>query len=128
MCVSAHLLHCWPLRQVVLVGAASNPETQALMDAIHAPLAPDKVVIALDPSDPECLEFWNERNPAAVAVASDLLARGPDCKPTVFVCQNFTCQAPTSDAGAVKEVLTRGKSGGGVQRVDLGALGIGSKA
>jgi hypothetical protein len=35
--------------------------------------------------------------------------------PTAFVCQNFTCQAPTGDAGKVYELLS--KQGEGVVKL-----------
>lgn len=128
MCASGFLLQRWPLRQVVVVGSLKNPETQHLLDAVHSPFVPDKSVIIIDPTDSDCLEFWKSNNQEAVTVASSLLTEGGDCKPTVFVCQNYTCQAPTSDSKMVKELLTNVQSGSRIQQVDLATLGIGSSS
>lgn len=42
--------------------------------------------------------------PSAAAAGE---AGGAGLAPTAFVCQNFTCQAPTGDAGRVYELLSK---------------------
>ena len=41
------------------------------------------------------------------AAAGDAAGGDGGFTPTAFVCQNFTCQAPTSDADKVYELLSR---------------------
>jgi uncharacterized protein YyaL (SSP411 family) len=53
---------------------------------------------------------------AAAAATSDVAAAaGADggYQPTAFVCQNFTCQAPTASAQKVYELLTAAGTGAG---------------
>lgn len=119
-----HFLLCmdrWPLRQVVVLGKKSSPEFKVLLDAVHAPFAPDKVVITLDPADTTGVQFWREKNPHAVAVVGGLL-NDSEAKPTVFVCQNFACQAPTSNPERVRELLSAVRQGPKTQAVDLGSI------
>ena len=70
MCCSAHLLKMHEaMRQIIVAGSASAPETQALISAAHsAALAPDKVVILIDLEDDGCVRFFEDLNPDAVAM------------------------------------------------------------
>lgn len=114
---------------------------------MHASWSPDKIILLIDPADPESVQFWQGANPAAwamveahysktaaaapagagpgeaaaaitaaAAAASDVAAAaGADggYQPTAFVCQNFTCQAPTASAQKVYELLTAAGTGAG---------------
>lgn len=111
----------WPLRQVVVLGNKESAELNVLLDAVHTPFAPDKVVILLDPADTIGLEFWQEKNPQAVAVVGELLDN-MEAKPTVFICQNFACQTPTSNPDKVVELLSAGRQGSKPQAVDIGSI------
>jgi hypothetical protein len=51
----------------------------------------------------------------AAAAAAAGSANDGGFAPTAFVCQNFTCQAPTGDAGKVYELLS--KQGEGVVKL-----------
>jgi hypothetical protein len=42
---------------------------------------------------------------------------GAGFAPTAFVCQNFTCQAPTGDAGRVYELLSKHQGAAGVVKL-----------
>eukprot|EP00879_Flechtneria_rotunda_P027714 GHRR01029701.1.p1 GENE.GHRR01029701.1~~GHRR01029701.1.p1 ORF type:complete len:177 (+),score=71.93 GHRR01029701.1:156-686(+) len=141
MCAAAWLRTRTPLRQVIIAGAINNPKTQALLDAAAASWAPDKALILIDPANPESVGFWRKGNPeawnmveshfsntgsaaAAAAVggqqaevaASEVAAAGgadaANFEPTAFVCQNFTCQAPTQSPGRLYELLSNVKPAG----------------
>jgi hypothetical protein len=149
--------------QVIVAGEASQPATQALLNAAHAAWAPDKALLLIDPTDDESASFWQQHNPEAWAMvdahykkaaaagagagggvssgidaaaaaegprgevkASEIAAAGgaPNeaaggAVPTAFVCQNFTCLAPTSDADKLYEQLSvragRAAAGSGVK-------------
>ena len=49
------------------------------------------------------MAWWQERNPAAVAVAGG--AGGEGAPAAAFVCQNMTCRAPTSDPAKLRQLL-----------------------
>lgn len=70
----------------------------------------DKVVIQLDLSDAALTAFWRAHNPEALAVAEAAGAKAGGAA-TAYVCQNFTCKAPTSDPGKVSALLAQPRSG-----------------
>jgi hypothetical protein len=52
----------------------------------------------------------------------------PSTRATAFICQDFTCKAPTTEPNAVKEMLRERRSTGGaagrvqIMPVDLGGI------
>lgn len=110
LCCSLALLSGGHPRQVIIAGARGAPDTEALVDAAFAPFAPDKVVIQLDPGNEEEMRWWGRFNPEAVAMveATGMEAGEPA---TAFICQNFTCQAPTTDPAKVRELLAKPRVG-----------------
>ncbi|MCA1553086.1 MAG: thioredoxin domain-containing protein, partial [Chloroflexi bacterium] len=76
-------------KEIALVGASSATEMAALVQAIFRPYLPNRVVL--------------QQDDGANALRSPLLADKLmlDGKPTVYVCQNYTCQAPVTDPHAL---------------------------
>ncbi|KAL4448270.1 hypothetical protein ABPG75_005489 [Micractinium tetrahymenae] len=111
MACALHLLVLGHPRQVIIAGKRGAPDTEALVDAAYRSYTPDKVIIHLDPSDQQLMAWWRSRNPEAVEVveATGFEAGEPA---TAFICQNFTCQAPTTSPDKVKEILARPRTGG----------------
>ncbi|EFJ48164.1 hypothetical protein VOLCADRAFT_81232 [Volvox carteri f. nagariensis] len=99
MCCAAHTFSKRPLRQVIVAGTAGATDTGALLDAVHSPYCPDKVVLVMDPSDPRDMAFWRKHNPPAYDMVTQ--------PAVVFICQNFTCQAPTTDPARVRQLLAQ---------------------
>ncbi|BDA44314.1 Spermatogenesis-associated protein 20 [Coccomyxa sp. Obi] len=126
MCCALHLLDSGHLRQVIIAGRRGAPDTEALLDAAQAVFAPDKAVIFIDPSDKASVDFWREHNPQALAMVEGANLKG-DSPATAFVCQNFTCKAPTSDPKKLKAALAEARSAPSAApvlgQVDLSALG-----
>ncbi|WIA34616.1 hypothetical protein OEZ86_012935 [Tetradesmus obliquus] len=127
MCAAAWMRLHTPLRQVIVAGSPSQPATQALLNAAHAAWAPDKALLLIDQADAESASFWQQHNPEAwamveahyskaAAAAAAGAAAGGEVEPTAFVCQNFTCLAPTSSAEKLYEQLSarpgKGAAGG----------------
>lgn len=56
------------------------------MDAAHASFAPDKTVIAIDPTDEASSGFWRVHNPEALAMAEG--TAWPYCLCYLFMRQN----------------------------------------
>jgi uncharacterized protein YyaL (SSP411 family) len=99
---------------VIIAGSAADPATSVLLDAAHAAWAPDKALILVDLSDAAAVEFWRAHNPEAWAmVDAHFSKQGQQQEATAFVCQNFTCQAPTSSAAKLYELLAAQQQGGG---------------
>lgn len=141
---SPHLPHLWApfTPQVIIAGSLADPATQALMDAVHTPFTPDKVVIHIEPptegqqqqgqqggsSSSSSLDFWQAANPEAASMVKAhwerqaQLGNAAPYTPTAFVCQNFTCQAPTTDAGAVVRLLRQAGGGSGGARAQPTAV------
>lgn len=110
MCCSLFLQSAGHLRQVVISGRQGAADTEALINAAHAASAVDKVIIFVDPSLDSHREYWKEHNPEAWSMVE------PQARSTVegsravaYVCQNYTCQAPTSDAAQVAHLLHQGR-------------------
>jgi uncharacterized protein len=77
-------------RRAVVAGDPGNPETRALVRAIHSVYQPNKVVLG---------------NTGAVEpFAKTLPASGG---PLVYVCTGTSCQPPTRDLASIKELLKK---------------------
>src|SRR5262249_34973132 len=77
--------------EVTLVGSA--PEVQSLLEAVNSTFAPTTAVSSREPS---------QAVPAVLAEA--LQGREPvDGKAAAYLCRNFSCQAPITDAAKLRE-------------------------
>ncbi|CAL5218409.1 g85 [Coccomyxa viridis] len=123
MCAALHLLDAGHFRQVIIAGKAGAPDTEALMDAAHASFAPDKTVMLIDPTDEASTSFWREHNPEALAMAEGWKTDRPA---TAYVCQNFTCKAPTTDPQKLRASLAESQQPPSTkpltQQIDLSGL------
>ncbi len=84
-------------RQIVIAGPPASAETAALLRAVHQPYLPNKIVLLADGGSGE--EFLGEKL-AAMREMKPL-----EGKPAVYVCENFACQAPTSEVETVQRLL-----------------------
>ena len=87
-------------RQIVIAGDLSNPETQALLAAARAPYLGDALILHA------CHE-------AKAAGLGGKFASIADMKPikgkaAAYVCENFSCKAPVTDAKALDVLLRSG--------------------
>ena len=83
-------------KEIVIVGAGSSPDTQALKDVVFQGYIPHKVVVGSDPA-----------MTVGTSVAMPLLEdRGMmDGRATAYVCQNYMCQLPVTDPDALAQQL-----------------------
>jgi uncharacterized protein YyaL (SSP411 family) len=80
-------------KEVAVLGALEAHDTQALLRVIFEPFLPNKVVAGANggpPADIPLLEGRTARNGRA----------------TAYVCENYLCQAPTSDPAELSALLT----------------------
>ena len=85
-------------RQIVIAGDRQAEETRALTAEVHRHFIPNKILLLADGGDgqkylEEKLEALREIKPI-------------EGKPAAYVCENFSCQAPVTDPGALGELLT----------------------
>jgi uncharacterized protein YyaL (SSP411 family) len=87
-------LHTSTALEVVLVGDPTGADTAALLEVVRRRLIPNKVLIVSDESDGPRLPLLEGRTRLGGRTAA-------------YVCRNFTCDAPVSDAEAFAEQLGR---------------------
>lgn len=83
--------------QIIIAGEKEGEETKALLRVVHSFYLPNKVLIVHTPSDPP--SFLSPHIPSLSAMT----AQGGQA--TAYVCKNFTCSAPVSDAESLKKLL-----------------------
>ena len=84
---------------IVVVGEFLSEEIDEILKSIFSKFLPNKTIAFLDPinPDPEPLKFLP-------LLEGKKMVNG---KPTVYICENFTCNAPITDMGELEKVLER---------------------
>jgi uncharacterized protein YyaL (SSP411 family) len=85
-----------PVQQIAIVGPEQSAETKRALAAVHRAFRPNRVIAFHDPATgappAELAALFGGKEAAGGAV-------------TVYVCENFTCQAPLVGAEAVEQVF-----------------------
>jgi hypothetical protein len=84
-------------RQIVFVGEAAGADTRALLATLRARFVPNRIVLLVD--SPETRRKLAEWIPA---IENMHLLNG---RAAVYVCRNYTCQLPVSEAAQFSELL-----------------------
>src|SRR5207237_7200553 len=84
-------------RQIVIAGKKDAPETKALLTEVRRHFLPKTILLLADGSDGQ--KYLGEKNEAIRAMSL------VDGKPAAYVCENFTCKAPVTDAGQLAKLL-----------------------
>ncbi len=84
-------------KEVAIVGPKESPETLTILKAIHSRFVPNKIVALLDPAE----EGKGVEDEIPLLKEKTM----QDGKPTVYVCKNYTCQAPTTDPNELVKAL-----------------------
>ena len=84
--------------QVVLAGASDHPHTRTLLRAVHSRFLPNRVILHADGGQGQ--EFLAASNPFLRSLG---MVEG---KPTAYICENYTCNLPTTDPDKVLELLS----------------------
>jgi hypothetical protein len=84
-------------REVALVGAPAEPDTQALLAVVNGPYRPFQV---------QALKRPGEHPPVPLLAERETLAG----RATAYVCVNFACQLPVTDPSALATQLDRAPS------------------
>jgi uncharacterized protein YyaL (SSP411 family) len=88
-------LHLSDPDEIVVVGRRSDPNTEALLLAIHSQYRPNKVLAGLQPGE-------------AVFPVLEKLSRDRqmiDSRPTVYLCRRRTCRPPVTDPDQLQRLL-----------------------
>jgi uncharacterized protein YyaL (SSP411 family) len=96
MSIAFELLHNGKT-QIVIVGERSNPDFQKLANHIHRQFLPNAALLHADGGE---AQLWLAKHNEAIAGMKTV-----EGKPTVYVCQNFTCQAPVTTLEEVDRLL-----------------------
>jgi len=84
-------------RQIVIAGRKDAPETKALLKEVHRHFLPKTILLLADGGEGQ--KYLGEKNEAIRAMS---LVEG---KPAAYVCENFTCKTPVTDAGQLAKLL-----------------------
>jgi len=82
-------------KEVALVGDPAAEDTRRLQEALYGRFLPNKVVVGLPPAAPP---------PPGIPLLEGKVALGG--RATAYVCQNFACRQPTSEAEALAAQLS----------------------
>jgi len=87
-----------PSYEVVISGMPDRPDTRAMLNALRQPFVPNKVVV-LRPAE--------AATPPIVRLAPYTRDQLPlNGQATAYVCQNYVCNAPTTDIQTMLHALT----------------------
>ncbi len=87
-----------PTRQVVLVGAPRSEATERLLKALQQPYLPETSLLLVPPKRAAELTGLAPHSAGMRMLAG---------RPTVYICRNFSCQKPLTDADAVAAQLEK---------------------
>ena len=89
-------------KEIAVIGPAGDPDTEALRDEVFGRYLPNKVVVGLDPAQPP--DSDTDRSPTdgiPLLEGREKLNGGP----IAYVCQNYVCQLPVTDAESLAKQL-----------------------
>src|SRR5262249_2158655 len=86
-------------RQIVIAGKKNAPETKALVGEVNRHFLPKTILVLADGSEGQ--KYLGAKNEAIRAMSPI------DGKPAAYVCENFTCKAPVTDAKQLAELLSK---------------------
>ncbi len=84
-------------KEIAVVGEPNADDTMALLREIHSRFLPNKIVALLDPNDGQ--PSVDASMPLTVGKTQ------VDGRATVYVCENYACQTPTTDVGELGTLL-----------------------
>ena len=89
-------------KEIAVIGPAGDPDTEALRDEVFGRYLPNKVVVGLDPAQSPYND--TDRSPTdgiPLLEGREKLNGGP----IAYVCQNYVCQLPVTDAESLAKQL-----------------------
>jgi uncharacterized protein YyaL (SSP411 family) len=84
-------------REIILVGERDDADTQALLRTLHSHFVPNRVAMLVD--SPET------RRALAAGIPSIEFMEKMDGRASAYVCRNYTCQLPVTEARKFAELI-----------------------
>jgi uncharacterized protein YyaL (SSP411 family) len=84
------------VHQIVIVGERDAADARALQDVVRRRYMPSAVVVTVAPSDVQSV---------SVLLPWMSSMKGQNGRSTAYVCRNFACEAPTTDAEVLGRLL-----------------------
>ena len=86
-----------PPLQIIIAGERDSEDTKSLLKMVHSFYLPNRVLVVHTPEAPPT--FLSSHLPSLAAMTTQ------GGKATAYVCENFTCSSPVSDAQELKKLL-----------------------
>jgi hypothetical protein len=83
-------------KQIILAGERDAPDTRRMLDQIHARFVPHRMMLLVTAESRQALARY-------LPTVADMTAIGGQA--TAYVCENYACQLPTTDAAAFAQLL-----------------------
>jgi hypothetical protein len=84
-------------RQIILAGERAAADTQALAKVVHSRFLPNRILLLVDSPD--------TRRALAAAIPTIEAMQPQNGRASAYVCRNYTCQLPVSEAARLIELL-----------------------
>jgi len=84
-------------KQIIIAGSREDPATSELLQEVHSRFIPNKIILLADGT--------TGQKTLASYVPFIETVRRIDGMPTAYICEDFTCKLPTSDAAVVAQLL-----------------------
>ena len=89
-------------KEIAVIGPAGDPVTEALKEVVFGRYLPNKIVVGIDTAQPpETDAVGSPSEGIPLLEGREKLSGGP----TAYVCQNYVCQLPVTDADALTRQL-----------------------
>ena len=79
-------------KEIAIVGKKGDPKTEAMLTALHGIYQPNKIVASSESADDQTLPLLTGKTQV-------------DNTATAYICENYACQAPTTDVETFAEML-----------------------
>ena len=96
LCAADFYLH--PTREIAIVGRRDAADTQRFLELIHGRFIPNKIIALAAPDGPGAGATGKQ----IPLLSGKTMLSG---KATVYVCENYACKQPVTDAAALKRIL-----------------------
>ena len=90
-------------KQIILAGTPGAADTRAILEVVHGRFIPNKIILLADGA-----EGQKELSQLLPVISTMTPLKG---KATAYVCENYTCQLPTSDPAVVARLLESKNAG-----------------
>ena len=84
-------------KQVIIAGVSTDPSTQSILKELHSRFIPNKIILLADGGEGQ--RVLASHLPFVKGI------RMIGGKPTAYICENYSCELPTSDLAVIAQLL-----------------------